>query len=170
LIRSVAHSAYSHVGLVLTWYGRRILLSAEMPKIQALPLGVAVAAYRGRVDWYRLRPEARARLDRDRLALEALVNLGIEYGVTTLGKLAAQYTLGLSSESGEEAEQEAVARSLVCSQYVSRCFRLAGLDLSKKSDLDTDPGEIARSPFLEFVGTLQREVQGAEQARADRAL
>ena len=62
LISYIADSPYSHVGLVLTWYGRRILLSAEMPKIQALPLGLAVAGYHGRVDWYQLVPEARARL------------------------------------------------------------------------------------------------------------
>lgn len=170
VIRHVARSAYSHVGLVLTWYSRRILLSAEMPKIQALPLGLAVAGYRGRVDWYRLQPEARARLDRERLALEALVNLGIEYGVTTLGKLAAQYTLGLHSDESEASEQDEVAHSLVCSQFVSRCFRVAGLDLSGKSDLETDPGEIARSPLLEFAGTLKREVESAEQARASKAL
>lgn len=170
LIRQVASSAYSHVGLVLTWYGRRILLSAEMPKIQALPLGLAVAGYPGRVDWYRLRPEARSRVDRERLALEALVNLGVEYGVGTLGKLAATYTLGVHGPDSVDSDHDEVAHSLICSQFVSRCFRTAGLDLSPKSDLETDPGEIARSPYLEFVGTLQREVSTAAEARAQRIL
>lgn len=169
-IRRVAHSAYSHVGLVLTWYGRRVLLSAEMPKVQALPLGLAVVGYRGRVDWYRLTPAARAALDIDRLALEALSNLGVEYGATTLLSLAAHYSLGLPPKDDAEEAGEATPHTMVCSEYVSRCFRKAGLDLSSRSDVETDPGEIARSPHIEFVGTLQRELESVEQARSEKAL
>lgn len=170
VISRVAHSPYSHVGLVLTWYGRRILLSAEMPKVQALPLGLAVVGYRGRLDWYRLTPAARARLAIDRLALEALANLGVEYGATSLLSLAAHYSLGLPSKEDEDADREGTLHSVVCSQYVSRCFRRAGLDLSGKPDLESDPGEIARSPYLEFVGTLKRELDSVDQVREQGAL
>ena len=172
IIHQFSHAAYSHAGLVLTWYGRRILLSAELPKTQALPLGLAVAGYPGRVDWYRLRPAARAALNIEKLALEALVNLGVEYGATTLVKLAGHFTLGLPTHhSGDAASDEAQAmHSLICSQYVSRCFRAGGVDLSSKADVDTDPGELARSPHLEFVGTLKRETTSVDEARAKKAL
>lgn len=171
LIRQFSHAAYSHAGLVLTWYGRRILVSAELPKTQALPLGLSVVGYPGRVDWYRLRPASRAALNVERLALEALVNLGVEYGASTLFKLAGHFTLGLPThKSGDAGSDESQAmRSLICSQYVSRCLRAGGVDLSGQADIDTDPGEIARSPQLEFVGTLKREINNVEQARAEKA-
>lgn len=172
LISYIADSPYSHVGLVLTWYGRRILLSAEMPKIQALPLGLAVAGYHGRVDWYQLVPEARARLNRERLALEALTNLGIEYGARTLLDMGAHYTLGTEIHEEKHGIDDAAAtpHSMVCSQYVSRCFRLAGVDLSDKSDVETNPSVIAGAPQLRFAGTLRREVDSAERARVEKAL
>jgi hypothetical protein len=167
MIARFSHGAYSHVGLVLTWYGRRMLLSAEMPKIQVLPLGVAVAGYPGRVDWYRLVPEARAKLDCERLAVEALVNLGIEYGTTQLASLAAHYVLGVRLE---EKDDEPVPKSMVCSQYVSRCFRRSGVDLSPLSDIETVPGEIAGSALLTFMGTLQPDHKGRDEARLNRSL
>lgn len=172
LIRAVADIPYSHVGLVLTWYGRRVLLSAEMPKIQALPLGLAVAGYRGRIDWYQLTPQARSTLNRDALAIEALVNLGIEYGALTLVDLGAHYSLGTPVHEEEQgiSDDAVTPRSMVCSQYVARCFRKAGLDLSEKSDVETTPSVIAGAPYFRYTGTLRRTVDSVQQARAERAL
>ncbi len=167
LIARFSHAAYSHVGLVLTWYGRRILLSAEMPKIQALPLGLAVAGYPGRVDLYKLVPEARARLDLDKLASEALVNLGIEYGTDKIFSLAAHYTIGVDID---EKDEEETPESMICSQYVSRCFRKAGVDLSSLSDVETVPGEIAGSPLVRFVGTLKPVDKDLAKARVQKAM
>lgn len=167
LIARISNAAYSHAGLVLTWYGRRILLSAEMPKVQALPLGLAVAGYRGRVDWYKLVPEARARLDLERLALEALVNLGIEYGTDKIFSLAAHYTLGMHVD---EKDEEETPQSMICSQYVSRCFRKAGVDLSSLSDVETVPGELAASPLLGYMGTLKPADKDITKARLQKAL
>lgn len=167
LIARISNAAYSHVGLVLTWYGRRILLSAEMPKIQALPLGLAVAGYPGRVDLYKLVPEARARLDLDKLATEALVNLGIEYGTDKIFSLAAHYTIGMHVD---EKDEEETPESMICSQYVSRCFRKAGVDFSSLSDVETVPGEIAGSPLVRYVGTLKPVDKDITKARLQRAM
>lgn len=165
VISDISQSAYSHTGLALTWYGRRMLLSAEMPKIQVLPLSIVVAKYNGRIDWYKLVPEARARLDIQKLALEALVNLGVEYGTDKLFELASHFILGTEAD-----DDNANPRTMVCSQYVSRCFRLAGMDLSPKSDLATVPGEIAVSPLLRYQATLQKDIGTVEEVRNLRAI
>lgn len=165
VISDISQSAYSHAGLALTWYGRRMLLSAEMPKIQVLPLSIVVAKYNGRIDWYKLVPEARARLDIQKLALEALVNLGVEYGTDKLFELASHFILGTEAD-----DDNANPRTMVCSQYVSRCFRLAGMDLSPKSDLATVPGEIAVSPLLRYQATLQKDIGTVEEVRNLRAI
>jgi hypothetical protein len=165
VISEISHSAYSHAGLILTWYGRRMLVSAEMPKIQVLPLGIVVSKYDGRIDWYKLVPEARARLDLEKLAVEALVNLGIEYGTGKIFELASHFILGTEAD-----DDNANPSTMVCSQYVSRCFRLAGLDLSPHSDLATVPGEIAVSPYLCYQATLQKEIESVDEVRIHRAI
>lgn len=165
VIGDISHSAYSHAGLVLSWYGRLMLLSAEMPKVQAIPLSIVIAKYNGRIDWYKLVPEARAKLDLQRLAIEALVHLGIEYGTEKLFQLASHFILGTEAD-----DDNANPSTMVCSQYVSRCFRLAGMDLSLKSDLATVPGEIAVSPLLCYQATLQKEVASVDQVRVERAI
>jgi hypothetical protein len=165
IIGDISHSAYSHAGLVLSWYGRRMLLSAEMPKIQVLPLGIVVTKYNGRIDWYKLVPEARAQLDVQRLAIEALVHLGIEYGTCKIFELASHFILGTEAD-----DDHANPHTMVCSQYVSRCFRLAGMDLSLKSDLATVPGEIAVSPLLRYQATLHKEIETVDDVRIQRAI
>lgn len=165
VISDISQSAYSHAGLVLTWYGRRMLLSAEMPRVQAIPLSLKVATYNGRIDWYKLTPEAREKLDIQRLAVEALTNLGVEYGTGKLFDLASHFILGT-----EANDDDANPTTLVCSQYVSRCFRLAGMDLSLKSDLATVPGEIAVSPYLCYQATLQPDTDNVAEVRAKSAI
>lgn len=165
VISDISLSAYSHAGLVLSWYGRRMLLSAEIPNVRAIPLGLVISKYNGRIDWYKLVPEARAKLDMEKLALEALVNLGIEYGTEKLFQLASHFILGT-----EANDDDGHPSTMVCSQYVSRCFRLAGMDLSPKSDLATVPGEIAVSPYLCYQATLQKEIATLDEVRIQRAI
>lgn len=165
VISDISQSAYSHSGLVLTWYGRRMLLAAEMPQVRAIPLGIMVAKYHGRIDWYKLTPEARAKLDLQSLAIEALVHLGIEYGTGKLFELASHFLLGTNANDDDTHPD-----TLVCSQYVSRCFRLAGLDLSPQSDLATVPGEIAVSPYLCYQATLQKEINSVDEVRVKHAI
>lgn len=165
VISDISQSAYSHAGLILTWYGRRMLLAAEMPRVQAIPLSLKVATYNGRIDWYKLAPEAREKLDIQRLAVEALTYLGIDYGTGKLFDLASHFILG--TDADDDASNP---NTLVCSQYVSRCFRLAGMDLSPTSDLATVPGEIAVSPYLCYHATLQPETDDVDEIRARRAI
>jgi len=165
VISGISQSAYSHAGLVLTWYGRRMLLSAEIPNVRAIPLGLVISKYNGRIDWYKLVPEARAKLDLQKLALEALVYLGVEYGTEKLFHLASHFILGT-----EANDDDGNPSTMVCSQYVARCFRLAGMDLSPKSDLATVPGEIAVSPYLCYQATLQKEIATLDEARVKRAI
>ncbi len=164
-IAQISRSAYSHAGLVLTWFGRRMLVSAEAPKIQAIPLSIAVTAYDGRVDWYKLEAEARAQLNVQKLALEALTNLGVEYGTTKLFDLAAHFVFG-----ADVPDDEANPRTMICSQFVSRCFRVGGADLSPKSDLATVPGEIAASPLVAYIATLSKDEESADAVRDRQAI
>ncbi|HRI67598.1 MAG TPA: hypothetical protein PK156_25310 [Polyangium sp.] len=165
VIAGISQSAYSHAGFVLSWYHRRMLLSAEMPKVLAMPLSLKVAHYKGRIDWYKLLPEGRAQLDLERLAVEALTNLGLEYGTSKLFELASHFILGTNAD-----DDDCCPETFVCSQYVSRCYRLAGLDLSTKSDLATVPGEIAVSPMLCYQATFEPDLKDVNEVRVRRAI
>ena len=70
----------------------------------------------------------------------------------------------------DDKDEKVRPNSMVCSQYVSRCFRMAGVDLSPLSDLATVPGEIAGSPLLHYTGTLKSELAGADEVRLHQAL
>lgn len=47
--------------------------------------------------------------------------------------------------------------ALFCSQYVSRCFRTAGLDLASQSDVGTSPEHISSSRWLRYAGTIPHD-------------
>jgi hypothetical protein len=57
--------------------------------------------------------------------------------------------------------------ALFCSQYVARCFRVAGLALCQESDVGTSPSEIAASGLLEFRGALIHDPNIVPDRHAD---
>ncbi len=153
IIQRISGGRYSHSALVLDWGGRWMILQAELIEgVQTVPLSVAVARYHGEVDFYPLTPEARAKVDLSKLARTARSALGLRYAKLDLLRVAAHllFHLGLPRYRRDP-------EALFCSQYVSRCFRIAGLDLAPQSDVGTSPEQIASSHWLRYAGTIPHD-------------
>lgn len=163
VIEKASHGAYSHCAITANWGERKMLLQAEIfGGVQAVPMSVAVGSYRGRVDWYKIAPDWRAKLDLARLMAEARADLGLTYATSELLRVAAHSLFG--SELPEDCDNP---HALFCSQYVERCFRGAGLPLSKDSDVGTSPSAIAASGVLELQGTIQHDPTIVPDRHAD---
>jgi hypothetical protein len=156
IIEAVTQGAYSHSALAVWWGDRLMLCQAGGSGVEAVPMSVALATYAGAVDWYKLHPEARALVDMAALLGEAKADLGLPYSHMSLVREGAHRLFGTSLPP-----EEASPSGLVCSQYVSRCFRKAGLPLCDKADLDTAPTDIATSSVLELIGTIVADPQDA---------
>src|SRR5580704_2391216 len=71
IIELVSHGDYSHCAIAADWGERKMVLQAELVGgVQAVPMSVAVGTYKGRVDWFRIAPAQRARLDLAKLMAE----------------------------------------------------------------------------------------------------
>jgi hypothetical protein len=153
IIQRISGGRYSHSALVLDWGGRWMILQAEVIEgVQAVPLSVAVARYHGDVDFYPLRPEARAKVDLPRLAQVAKSALGLGYAKLDLLRVAAHLLFRFRLPRYRRDPE-----ALFCSQYVSRCFRVAGLDLVAESDVGTSPEQIATSHWVRYAGTVRHD-------------
>jgi len=163
VIEQVSQGAYSHCAIAASWGERKMILQAElMGGVQAVPFSVAVGTYRGRVDWYKIRPAWRAKLDIAKLLAEARADLGLTYATSDLLRVAAHRLFG--AELPGDCDNP---HALFCSQYVERCFRRAGLSLSKSTDVGTSPSEIAASEVLEYQGGIQHDPDVVPDRHAD---
>jgi len=152
-IEKISHGAYSHCAIAANWGERKMILQAElMGGLQAVPMSVAVGTYKGQVDWYKILPAVRPKLDIAALLAEARADLGLTYATSELLRVAAHNIFG--APLPEDAENP---HALFCSQYVERCFRKAGMSLCKDSDVGTSPSEIAASTALKLMGTIQHD-------------
>jgi hypothetical protein len=166
VIERVSHGAYSHCAIAANWGERKMLLQAElMGGVQAVPMSVAVGTYRGRVDWYKLKPALRAKLDIATLLAEARADLGLTYATSDLLRVAANEILGVRLPDDCDNPH-----ALFCSQYVARCFRRAGLALCQDTDVGTSPSEIASSDVLELQGTIMHDPDNVPDRRSDTIL
>ncbi|HUM13362.1 MAG TPA: hypothetical protein VLT82_20610 [Myxococcaceae bacterium] len=153
IIQRISAGRYSHSALILEWGRRWMILQAELIEgVQAVPLSVAVARYHGDVDFYPLTPEARAKVDLPRLAAAAKSALGLRYAKLDLLRVAAHLLFSFPLPRYRRDPE-----ALFCSQYVSRCFRVAGLDLVPESDVGTSPEQIATSRWLRYGGTIRHD-------------
>ncbi|HEX4446064.1 MAG TPA: hypothetical protein VH044_04985 [Polyangiaceae bacterium] len=153
VIERVSHGAYSHCAIAAAWGERKMILQAEiMGGVQVVPLSVAVGTYRGRVDWYKVRPEVRAKLNMGVLLAEARADLGLTYATSDLLRVAAHSLFGAGLPSDCDNPH-----ALFCSQYVERCFRKAGVALSTDSDVGTSPSRIANSQALVYQGMIAHD-------------
>src|SRR5580692_3079477 len=76
-IEKISHGAYSHCAIAVDWGERKMILQAElMGGVQAVPMSVAVGTYKGRVDWYKIAPAVREKLNMGTLLAEARADLG----------------------------------------------------------------------------------------------
>jgi hypothetical protein len=146
----LTNSYYSHAALVAWWGGRLMILQAEGPGLQAIPLSVAIAVYPGRVDWFRLRredfPDVEARLQA--VLLEAKSDLGLPFGVRDLFKRALRWLRVV------KLRDPVSPKGMFCSEYVERCFRIGGMPLRDAKDIATWPQQIAESPHVQYVATI----------------
>jgi cell wall-associated NlpC family hydrolase len=147
-IRDLTGSEFSHAGLVARWGDRVMVFESAARGVELMPASRVVCKYDGRVVWYRLK----GTIDPDALINEALNLLRLRYSFWGLVRFAWKIWTG-----GRKNRRDARgARSaLFCSEFVSRVFRKAGLDLvSNRPDDLTSPGDIARSPHLEAHAVL----------------
>ncbi len=153
LIERVSGGKYSHCAIAANWGERKMLLQAElMGGVQAVPLSVAAGTYKGRVDWFKIAPEWRQRLDIAALLKEARADLGLTYATSELLRVAAHTLFGAKLPNDCDNPH-----ALFCSQYVERCFRRAGTALCADSDVGTSPSEIAASRVLQFQGVIAHD-------------
>lgn len=160
VFRVGAGSVYSHAGLVAWWHRRLMLFHATGDGVQVTPASVVVHEYDGVIDWYHVRPEFRPRLDVVALVSEAQSNVGLTYGTTDMVRTVLHDVVGMRMPDDDERPS-----SLFCSQYVSRCFRVAGLPLSDERDSEMFPSEVAASPVLAYAGTLVADL-GRDRGRS----
>lgn len=169
LIRWAGRTRYSHVGIVVLGRGGRVLVAEAreglVGSVRLVPLSNAVKG--GTVDLYRVRGLALDQLDD--VARTAEAYLGQAYGWASILRMGCAHLplfllrklpvvghlLG-RAPAWSDNDREPSALSMVCSEYVSRCFREgARVDLVPNlADHSTEPGDLARSALLEPLGAL----------------
>jgi hypothetical protein len=153
LIRWGSDSEYSHAGFAAWWDGRLLVFQASARGAEVLPVSSAVDAYDGQVDWYALEDTYRPRIDPDRLVTQAVTLLGRSYSKLGLAQLMGRMAWGRFRGRPDPKD---CPDAVFCSQYVSYCYRSAGLDLVEGTDDgSTSPGDLARSGMLRRCGVLR---------------
>ncbi len=157
LIRWGSESIYSHAGFAAWWGGRLMVFQAAGRGAEVLPVSSAVDAYDGQVDWFALAEPHRPSVNTEILLTDALTLLGRSYA--KLGLIELMWRMARGRFRGR-ADAKDCPDSVFCSQYVSYCYRRAGLDLvADTDDGSTSPGDLARSPLLERQGVLHANPQ-----------
>lgn len=172
LIRWAGRSRYSHVALVVkSAHGRVLVAEAReglVGSVRLVPLSNAVKG--ATVDLYRVRGATEQQLVLVAARAEEL--LGQPYGWPTILRMATAHLplfllrklplvgrlLG-RAPAWSDNDREPSARSMVCSEYVARCWREGGgVDLvPNMADRSTEPGDVARSSSLAALGSLVYE-------------
>lgn len=160
-------SYYSHAAIAAHWGDELMLLQAEAVGIQAVPLHVTVAKYPGRVDWYPLRSEIRRTIDLAPVLHEAKRCLGWEFGYLEVLRAIGYRVLGIHNPYDAKHPH-----AMFCSEYVSTCFRKAGVVFKENTDdADTFPQDIANArTIVEFAGTIHADATMPEVAGVVPAL
>jgi len=145
-------SFYSHAAVVARWDGRWMILQAEM-KTETVPLSVAVGDYPGRADWYRLKREQidGAQEKTRRMLWEAKSELGLPFGMGDLFKSLGRYLFHFKIRDVRSP------KGMFCSEYVERAFRIGGMPLVEAADVATFPQDLAASPLIEYMGTIEHD-------------
>ena len=155
----LTHSFYSHAAIAAYWDDKLMLLQAEAFGIQAVPLRATVAKYPGRVDWYRLQPEYRAKLNVDAMLKTAKKHLGDEFGYLQVARAIGYRVFGIGRPKDAKHPH-----AMFCSEYVSCCFRAGGVTFGDYPDIDTFPETIALSPQVMYLGTIHEDLATKDDA------
>lgn len=175
IIQWGSKSVYSHAGFAAWWDDRLMVFQASGRGAEVLPVSSAVDAYDGQVDWYAVSDPWRAHLDEDVMLTRAVNLLGRAYATRGLIELAFRMAIGRFRDI---PDPKAAPNEVFCSQYVSFCYREAGLDLVPgTNDPCTSPADLANSPYLSLQGVLranpddkQRRAELPGRARRPRKL
>ena len=145
-------SYYSHAAVVARWDGRWMILQAEM-KTETVPLSVVVGEYPGRADWYRLKRDEIEDVDDKtrRMLWEARSELGLPFGMVDLLRSLGRYLWHF------KIRDVRTPKGMFCSEYVERAFRLGGMPLVDSADIATFPQDLAGSPLIEYMGTIEHD-------------
>jgi hypothetical protein len=158
VVKRLTRGAYSHCGVVSTWNGRRLLLHADVSTgVRATRISVALQRYPRGLDWFRVRDDARARLDVDRMMREAQAHLGHSYSLREVVQAGAHVLLGAAAPA-----PAAAPGPLHCSSFVARCFRAGGLPIADVADSLVSPDRVARAEELERVGRIRPRETSAD--------
>ena len=165
VIRWTGRSRYSHAAVIVLLWGRVFVAeSREFRGCRLVPLSAAVG--HSHVDLYRVSGAQESH--RRALVQEALRRIAQPYGWLSILRMAAarlpiRWVRSLplvgrlfgKVRLWSEDDELPPGQSLVCSAYVSACWRAAGVDLVRRlADSSTEPGDIARSARLDLLGAL----------------
>lgn len=153
-IRWGSDSVYSHSAIAAWWGSRLVVFQAAEHGVQVLPMSAVVDVYHGEVDWWSLLPQYVDRLDQEKLISAAVTKLGEPFAVGGLLRVVWHM---LSGTFRGTPDPRTDPEALFCSQYVSYCYRTAGLDLRPDTqDAFTSPGDLARSGKLALQAVLHK--------------
>lgn len=157
-IAAAGRSDYSHAAMAAWWGDELMVLEVtDGHGGRAVTLESQVKRFPGRYDVFRTNPSKRERYNR-RGAVKYMRSLaGVEYGRKNLLRVALLHLPFVRWFSKPVTNDEENGSTPFCSQAVSAALRIGGgvdpvLLLADKS---TEPGDLARSPFLEYVCTLE---------------
>lgn len=148
LIESMERGEYSHSAVVLRWDSRIMIAQAEYPRLEAVPLSVAVKKYEGRVDWYPLKPDLN--LDVARLTHEATRLLGRPFAVWDLARVGFAHFFGRPIKKERRGDL-----AMFCSEYVAHCFDKAGSPVvAGDNPHAVTPDDLRKSPLHQYKSTI----------------
>jgi len=153
-IQRLTKSDYSHC-MLAGWCGSVLMVSeSTSPESRLVTLSSRVAAYPGRIDVYRLRPEVAACIDENRAWAWAKRASGIDYPESHILRDWREIVLGIDHATPNSDEPE-VHR--VCSGLVHACLRVAGMAPIRSHDCDVYPGTLADPGWVNYLYTLENE-------------
>jgi hypothetical protein len=148
IIGWATHCPYSHAGILAKWDGRIVAFQSDTRGVEVLPASTMVCRYNGKVDWWALKPEYRAKLDKERFFDTALTLLGLRFGYWGIIRFGLRLLFGWTFNRRQDAQL--TPNSMFCSQFVSNCYRNGGLTIDSNLDDElTSPAVLASSPFFE---------------------
>jgi len=145
-IEVFSDSPYSHAAIVLpAWDDQLLVLQAWTFGIEIVPLSRALSQFSGPVDVFR----AKAPLDLAAFRRAALAFVGRPYDYFGILRLALAILFGF-----RKTAQDRRTCKLFCSEYAQKVYRAGGVELTDIPDQMVEPGDLARSRVVKYVGTL----------------